>query len=123
LNSAYTLILDVRTSAHLRYSGPLWGQVPMPTRLRIGHASEVICLITCFWFHQKPKAAQTVKLTLDHRDCLCANTLRRLEHQTLPARYTDVDPSNRPNRPHISSENQIVKEHERQNQTDCANPY
>ena len=25
-----------------------------------------VCM--CFWFHQKPKAVQTVKLTLDHRN-------------------------------------------------------
>ena len=35
-----------------------------PARNR--HASEVICLL-CFWFHQKPKAVQTVKLPLHHR--------------------------------------------------------
>ena len=35
-----------------------------PNPARIWDAIEVICLITCFRFHQKPKAAQTVKLTL-----------------------------------------------------------
>ena len=49
-----------------------------------------VCM--CFWFHQKPKAVQTVKLTLDHRA------------ETLPARYTDIQSvENEPNRPHISS--------------------
>ncbi|QBF33689.1 hypothetical protein CFI11_21110 [Thalassococcus sp. S3] len=50
----------------------------------------VICLM-CFWFHKKPKAVQTVKLTLHHRI------------EILRARYVEVDPSKGPNRPHISS--------------------
>ncbi|WP_082852068.1 hypothetical protein, partial [Sulfitobacter sp. HI0054] len=45
----------------------------------------------CFSY-KVAKAVQTVKLTLYHRA------------ETLRARYTDVDPSNEPNRPHISSD-------------------
>ncbi|SDX97283.1 hypothetical protein SAMN05444358_1241 [Ruegeria halocynthiae] len=49
-----------------------------------------VCM--CSRFHQKPKAVQTVKLTLDHRA------------ETLLARYTDIQSvENEPNRPHISS--------------------
>jgi len=51
LKSCCQLILDVRTSAHIS----LDRLRPRPT----------VCL--CFWFHQKPKAVQTVKLTLHHR--------------------------------------------------------
>jgi len=35
----------------------------MSTRLGVGHVPEVICLL-CFRFQEKPKAVQTVKLTL-----------------------------------------------------------
>ncbi|NNV47993.1 hypothetical protein GTF03_01510 [Roseobacter sp. HKCCD7415] len=64
-----------------------------------GKEGTVFCLL-CFWFHKKPETVQTVKLTLDHRI------------ETLPARYTDVDPSNEPNRPHISSDTIDFKERE-----------
>ncbi|AXI53340.1 hypothetical protein C1J05_01445 [Sulfitobacter sp. JL08] len=43
-------------------------------------------------FIRKQETVQTVKLTLDHRP------------EGLLARYVEVDPSNEPNRPHISSE-------------------
>jgi hypothetical protein len=55
-----------------------------------------------FRFHQKPKATQTVKLT-------------PVIELPLPVRYTDVDPSNEPNRPHISSDTINVKERRSQN--------
>jgi hypothetical protein len=83
LKSCYQLILDVRTSAHRPF--------------RLGRDS--LCLL-CFGFHQKPKAVQTVKLTLYHRT------------EALRARYTEDDPSNGPNRPHISSETSNFKERE-----------
>jgi len=60
LKSSEELILDVRTSAH------------RPFRLE----GTVFCLL-CFGFQKKPKAVQTVKLTLDHRI------------EILPARYTE----------------------------------
>ncbi|AHD11019.1 hypothetical protein PhaeoP75_03335 [Phaeobacter gallaeciensis] len=55
--------------------------------------------VCCAWFQKKPKPNKTVKLTLYHRT------------EVLRARYTDVDPSNEPNRPHISSDIINVKEH------------
>src|SRR5699024_8054261 len=51
LKGCYQPVLDVRTSAHM-----------CPDRQR----PRRYCLL-CFWFHQKPKAVQTVKLTLHDR--------------------------------------------------------
>ncbi|MEO9518556.1 MAG: hypothetical protein ABJH45_01450, partial [Paracoccaceae bacterium] len=48
-------------------------------------------------FIRKLETLQTVKLTLNHRA------------ETLRARYEEVDPSNEPNRPHISSVSINVK--------------
>ncbi len=107
LKSTYMLILDVRTSAHLwlcyhplgylstrqlalplRYLSAI-KRHPQPASREYNQKSSV-CM--CLGFHQKPKAVQTVKLTLDHRA------------ETLLARYTDIQSvENEPNRPHISS--------------------
>ncbi|CUH49007.1 hypothetical protein RUA4292_04227 [Ruegeria atlantica] len=69
-----------------------------------------VCM--CFWFHQKPKAVQTVKLTLDHRA------------EALPARYTDIQSVETNQTAHISLQLSInVKEHNTQSQKSdrCAN--
>ncbi|CUH41203.1 hypothetical protein RUM4293_00070 [Ruegeria atlantica] len=56
-----------------------------------------VCM--CFWFHQKPKAVQTVKLTLDHRT------------KALLARYTDIQSVETNQTAHISLQLSInVKE-------------
>ncbi len=60
LKSVSTLVLDVRTSAH------------RPIRLE-----RDSFLFVVLWVSEKPKAVQTVKLTLDHRT------------EILPARYTE----------------------------------
>ncbi len=62
----------------------------------------------CFRFHKKPKAVQTVKLTLHYRA------------ETLVSRYEEVDPSNEPNRPHISSVSINFKE--RRDKSDWMRP-
>ncbi|MEM9320780.1 MAG: hypothetical protein AAGA70_17520, partial [Pseudomonadota bacterium] len=64
---------------------------------------RVICLM-CFGFHQKPKAIQTVKLTVDHRENPTTSIYRSLIHRFGP------------NRPHISSDTGNFKERQRQNQ-------
>jgi len=91
LKARYRANLDVRTSAH------------RPFRL----GTDSLCLL-CFGFHQKPKAVQTVKLTLHHRA------------ETLRARYTDVDPSNWTKPPAYLFRNQQFQRAERQKSTDCA---
>jgi hypothetical protein len=75
----------------------------MSTRLGVGHVPEVICLL-CFRFQKKPKAVQTVKLTSHNRAPGSPGLLER--------RYARSDPSNEPNRPHISSVTINVKERE-----------
>ncbi|PHQ96685.1 MAG: hypothetical protein COB40_07360 [Marinosulfonomonas sp.] len=50
-------------------------------------------------FIRKQETVQTVKLTLHHRG------------KPLVSRYEEVDPSNEPNRPHISSVTSNFKEH------------
>ena len=62
LKGCYQPNLDVRTSAHLQHFKTALGASFYVTRLG-RHVLEVICLL-CFGFHQKPKAVQTVKLTL-----------------------------------------------------------
>ena len=62
LKTDCSVILDVRTSAHLIR----W----------LNRMKSSVCL--CFGFLQKPKAVQTVKLTLHHRA------------ETLEARYTET---------------------------------
>ena len=62
----------------------------------------------CFGFHQKPKAVQTVKLTLDHRVAPTSAIYRDLIHRMNQSR------------PHISSDIINVKERERQKPDQCA---
>jgi len=65
-------------------------------------------LFVCFRFHQKPKAVQTVKLTLDHRVTPTSAIYRDLIHRMNQSR------------PHISSDIINVKERERQKPDQCA---
>ncbi len=110
LKASRDAILDVRTSAHLQYSGPLLGADPYvhPAKdwTRIGSH-----LFDCASAYQsKQKSVQTVKLTpynrryrLRYLSARSSEAPKGVDIQTLIHR-------NEPNRPHISSVFINVKE-------------
>ena len=91
LKSCCQLILDVRTSAH-----------------RPGVQPGQFLSVCASGLLRNRKSIQTVKLTLHHRA------------ETLRARYAGIDPSNEPNRPHISSDTINFKE--RRDKSDWMRP-